>query len=221
MSNGDFPSFGFTVSWNFRKHEEADGFSLDRILDDVEVVLAICRKHDLLYPTHYLESGPQPIPLDDGDPRVVTDFLRHEIRSKDLRGEITSIGGYGTVHIGAGRTARQDDLLTIDSIRLFEYNFTLETRVNCWTPLFMDKDYMFHWQVELAQLNATRLERCLREVHDSLDYEVVPDVDELDSDNPVWQKGFRLYWNPQILRREYRDAPPPGPFDLEEYLISK
>ncbi|KYG08924.1 hypothetical protein BE21_01830 [Sorangium cellulosum] len=184
-------------------------------------MLAVCRKHDLLHPTYYLEDDGTPVPFESEEVGKVIDSLREKVASEELRGEILRIGGYGLVCVDEGRTVVQKDLLTIDSIRLFEHNISVRAPINCWTPLSMDRDYAFHWQVKLARLNEARLERCLNDIYQSLGNSVEPDVDEVDAEQPVWMKGFRLYWNPEILRREYRKAPPAEPFDLDEYLISK
>ena len=117
--------------------------------------------------------------------------------------------------------ARVENLIGIGPVRLFERQISIYTDKSIWVPLNIDKTYQFNWQVEMARLNAPRFEKCLAEIHQSLGTKVSPQADEIDKDNPVWQIGFRVFINPEILVREYASSPPPGLFSLDEFLYKR
>lgn len=217
MNNLKLHPLGFSLSWNFYNEEEEP--SVAKILDNLESVLSICQKYELLIPTHYLDDDLQAHAFGQNSIKDIIAELREKIETKELYGEIVSIGGEGLVYLGVEKTMKQKDLLTIESIRLYEQNLTIQARVNCWTPLAMDTDYNFHWQIELALFNEDRLERCLREIHEALGAEVEPEEGELDRDEAIWQKGFQLFWNPEILEREHRNNPPSTTFDFKKYIL--
>ncbi len=210
-------SFGFGLNWNFHQEEHP---STTRILKDLEIVLSICQKHELLNSTYYLDDDVQKHFFEEISLEAIIKDLYEKVEGQELAGEIVRIGGDGWIYLDSGEKVRQTDLLTIDSIRLFQRSITVQTRINCWTPLAMDDAYDFHWQVDLSLLNESRLERCLREIKQSLGGKVEPEEDEIDRDQPVWQKGFRLYWDPEILQREYAWKPPETPCEFEKYLLA-
>jgi hypothetical protein len=84
--------------------------------------------------------------------------------------------------------------------------------------LSIDTTYRFDWQIELARLNSKRLESCLKAIYDILKINVYPGPKEMDKEYPIWQSGFRLFVNPEILKREYAENKPTDSFDLESLL---
>lgn len=217
MNNVTIYPFGFGLNWNFYQEEDATAI---QVLKDLKTILSICQKHDLLVPRYYLDGESNRHSVDNTSYELLLEDLLNRVNKNEITGEIARIGGEGWVFLSSGKKEKQTDLITIDSIRLFERNITIQTRINCWTPLAMDDDYNFHWQVELSLANEDRLERCLREIQQSLGAEVEPSEDEIDNEQPVWQKGFRLYWNPEVLQREFTLSQPKEKISLEKYLLN-
>lgn len=209
MSIINFPYMGFSLSWCFYSESDnsyenylQDKQVNENILNDLFNILTTCSKYELFFATH--------ITKDDGIEAAFksenTNDIINEIRAMLLSGEITyeieKIRGYGYVAISEEEKIKCEDLVYLDSIRLFERTISLSTSKSIWVPISIDKTYEFKWQIELAERNGPRLTNCLQEIYEKLNISVSPQINELTNDFPVWQFGFKLYLNPEILKRE-------------------
>ena len=224
MRRLDLSDTGFSSSWYFRVPDARDddpSHEVDfreSVLGDLATVFSICARYDLFHPTSVWNDDCEPLAFVDSSSDGVIQQLRRWLQSGTLGCEIVQINGYGHVELPEGGRARQDGLIGIGGVRLFQRQIVIFTRKSVWVPIRIDKTYEFEWQVELARSNAKRLERCLRDVRAALGAEVSPAPDEVDGSEPIWQVGFELYVNPEILLREYASSPPPGLADPGPFL---
>lgn len=227
MKQLNLPDTGFSLSWNF--HEPGaryqnypdDPAVLESVLADLANVFTIGARHELFYPVTILDNDTEPIAFTGTRVDEIIDHIRQLLQNGTITYEIIQISGYGYVQLPGGEKARQDDLIGLDSIRLFERQLGIFTTKSVWVPISIDKTYNFDWQVELAQLNAHRLEKCLEDMYTALGMQVLPAPDETDKEHPIWQAGFKLYLNPEILLDEYASSPPPGLTDPGPFLYTR
>lgn len=224
MNQMNAPYMGFTLSWNFYTTDNPyagypdDRTAIDGVLEDLAKILSICARHELFFPTSILNDENEPVLFKSDDINKILQQIKQMLESNAITYEITQISGYGIVHLPGGEKARQDDLIGIGSARLFERQVNIFTSKSVWVPVCFDDSYNFDWQVELAGLNGSRLEQCLKDIHEALGTMVSPAPGETDKENPVWQAGFKLYVNPEILIREFESSPPPGLTALGTFL---
>ena len=220
------PDMGFSLSWSF--YNEADqryeGYpenaaAISSVLEDMSVIFSIAARHELFFPESIRNDTGEQIALEAGTQAAVIEQIRKMMEQGEITYEIEQIRGYGLIELPGGEKVRTDNLIGIGPVRLFERQINIYTTKNIWVPINIDKTYQFNWQVELARLNGIRLEKCLEEIHQALGTMVSPQPGEVDQDNPVWQAGFRLFVNPEILVREYESSPPPGLQNLGEFLF--
>ncbi|WP_437515599.1 hypothetical protein [Sorangium sp. So ce1099] len=213
MNASSFPYMGFTLSWYFGgagDHKDSShlqsGEADAQRLKDIRGVLTVCRKHELLFPEFLIVDGGERIELRGSAVDQVVEQIGQLIASKEISHEIDRIGGHGYVYLPDGESIGQDNLVTIDSIRFSERLLCVRTSVSVWVPIAIDDTYSFAKQVDLARRNGPRLESCLKEISDELHLPATPDVQEVDREYPIWQAGFKLFANPEILEREFRSA---------------
>jgi hypothetical protein len=216
MKHLSLPDTGFSLSWKFYapgpqyENYPDDSAVTEGVLTDLSKVFSICARHELFYPVSILDNDAEPLALTGSSLDAIIEQIRQLLESGAITYEIIQINGYGYVHLTGGEKARQDNLIGIGSIRMFERQLSIFTTKSVWVPISIDKTYNFDWQVALALSNAGRLEQCLKDIHTALGIQVSPEPGETDRGNPIWQAGFRLYINPEILLREYALSPPPG-----------
>lgn len=228
MKTIKFPYMGFEISWYFHDSEAVDyqQYIIDHIANkkvyvDLEQLLLILSKHQLLFPTYVIENPSRRIEIQGKTIQQSISNLKELILQKEMSVEILRIGGYGLVIDDNKEMVLQNDLIVVDSFRFFERAFCISTNTSIWLPIRFEYQNDYDWQINLAKNNSVRLENCLKEIKAVLAINVTPAEDELDRENPIWQKGFKLYVNPDILLREYRNNPPSSAFDIQEFLIEK
>lgn len=227
MKEINLPYIGFTISWSFydRNDRRYQNYEFNRkppenIVSDIESILLICQKFELLFPTYYSDRPGNKIYFETDNIVQIIDTLKKKIANNEIEAEISRIGGYGYVYKKDNEKAIQQDLISIDDIRFFERSFRICTRRGCWIPIAIDETYQFNWQITLAKLNSVKLETCLQSIQERLSICVSPGANEIEKEKPIWQKGFKLYATPSLLQREFTNNPPDEPFDLESYLVS-
>lgn len=227
MKQMNVPYMGFSLSWNFYTTDNRyagypeDRAAIDGVLDDLAKIFSICARHELFFPVSITNDEEETVLFENDDAGKILEQIRLMLEKNVITYEIVQINGYGLVYLPGGEKARQENLIGIGSIRLFERQISLFTLKSIWVPVLFDDSYQFNWQVELATLNAPRLQQCLEEIHQALGTEVSPAPGETNRENPVWQAGFRLYVNPEILIREFESSPPAGLAGPEPFLYTE
>ncbi|HEY9258679.1 hypothetical protein [Chitinophaga sp.] len=222
MEHVDFPDSGYHNTWYF--YDDApEGYPTiqalqkgapipDTVFEDLERVLAITIKYDLLTPTYIRLDDIIAIPGDN-----LPDFmanLKAVLAGKNAL-SIFSIGGYGKVMLPNGEAGIQADLITIEDVLFFDRDLNVSTSKSVWVPISIDHTHQFQWQLPLAQLNAVRLQNALKEIKQTLKISDA-NPDETDPDNPFVIKDYKLYLHPDIIRHkkdfDIRDV------DLSEFI---
>lgn len=225
MKEYEFPYVGFRISWFFYDDDKRyEGYlenqiATNNIYIDIHQIISITSKYELLIPTYIVNDKREKIHFESSDPNLLIDEIRSLVNRGQLSHEIEEIGGYGIVYLANGEKVKQQNLITLDSIRFFERRMAISTIKNVWVPLSVKDMVNIEWQIELATLNASRLEECLREIYQQLGISVEPCPDEIDRDETIWMKDFKLYVDPSILRYEYENHPPEESFDINDFLI--
>ena len=147
----------------------------------------------------------------------VIDEIKTVAKSKMITGEIERIEGKSIMY-NDGKEEIVNDLLTIDSFRFFERKFSICTSKSVWIPISIDIEYSYQWQIKLYESNAHRLVNVLKKIYHSLDLKVDPSPEELNKESPIWQLGFRLYPNLEILKDELRRRKPDNSFFIDNYI---
>ena len=228
MKNVNFPYAGFFLSWTFQgnggglydDYSTTTGLVDQQVFDDITMTLKILNKYELLNPQYILDEKRNKRYFQSSDIDLIVNEIKQMVDDQLLLGEVGRIGGVGVVDLANGERVIQEDLVLLESIRFFERLITVATGKSIWIPISIDTTYDFDWQIELAKLNAPRLEKCLRELYSKLQLDVSPSPNEIDKDEAIWMKNFKLYVNPSILKREYELNPPEEPFDINEFLIA-
>lgn len=214
---------GFSLSWTFYDESHADESMPNQdavtkhILTDVETVLTILHKHELLFPKYVLIDKKVEVIAES-----VGDFVSQLRSIIDTQREflaIDRITGSGFVYLNNTEKLLVEDVVSFEDIRFTERKFDISTTKSLWVPININTHYDFEWQIEIANLNNPRLEYALTEIHQSLPLTVEPAPDEIERSAPIWMKGFKLYLNPEILKREYQQNPPQQPFPINQYLL--
>lgn len=212
-----YPDSFFALSWRFAPDPGRPAQTSRGLLDDVLAILAITARHELLFPTH-VHDGARRIALEVDSVAAFVERLAALIDAGEVGPYLDEIGGHGLVARPDGARVRQDGLISLQDLRLGEREFSVVTRKSLWTPIALDRSFGFEWQVELADLNGPRLEQCLREIDVALDLAVEPAAHELDREQPIWIRGFKLFTSPEILRREFACEPPPGLASIDRFI---
>jgi len=217
-----YPYSGNIVSWNFYNMDSMyedyffTGEVYGNVYNDLFEVLKILKDEKLFYPTKILlDKGS--LELDTENLYEVIRKIRKMVESKMITGEIQRIQGKSILY-NNGEEEIVDDLLTIDSFRFFERKFSICTSKSVWIPISIDLEYSYRWQTKLYESNAYRLEKILKKIYDSLDLKVDPSPEELNKESPIWQHGFRLYPNIEILKDELKRRKPDDSFFIENYI---
>lgn len=224
MNDSNFPYAGFNRFWQFSDDEDTrysnylnDKVPTENILNDIKNILIICEQYEILFPTYYIGDDQQKHFFQNTSIDGIIAYLRTKIFNNNLTYEIKEIGGYGYVYIENGMKARQENLISIENIRFFERAIDLYTKVSVWSPIRFDNNYHYEWQIELANNNAPRLEKCLQDIYHYLAINVYPPPKELDKEEALWQYNFKLYPNQEILKQRYHEDPPDG--DISNYFL--
>lgn len=218
----EYPYAGFFLKWcfyedslrykNYQNNRRVD----DQVFMDIIDVPNITSKHNLLQPTYLYNKGEKVTFKSDNIKEIVTE-IEYMISNGRLSFEIERIGGTGVIYTSPSTFVNREDILLLESFRFFERQICLSTSKSLWVPINLDINYKFEWQIEIAALNAPRLEVCLNEIFEKLKINVEPTPHELRKEYPIWQKGFKLFINPEIVKREYQEKPHPN-FLLAKYL---
>lgn len=216
------PDCFFDIGWRFIDELSLTEHSPGRLLADLVQILDVTARHELLVPQS-IRIGRHCVSLAEVPPGGPPGGHERQLQAVlgawqgDL--DIEDIRGYGMVERADGTRAPLQNLLYIRASGLARREYYLLTRKSLWTPISLDRTFHFDWQTELADRNGPRLERCMREIHAALgDLSCQPAPDELDRDEPIWIFDFKLYTNPEILRREFECEPPPGLASIDRYL---
>lgn len=225
MKKLNYPYSGFFLSWHFydKKYKNWETLSNplleQKVLLDIKTILTICIKYELLFPTYILIES-EKVFFKSLDLDSVVEEIIDKFNKKVVKIEILKIGGYGYVYLPNGEKGIQEDLIEFADIRFFDRSMSIVTSKSLWVPISIDTDYTFSWQIEIAELNSVRLEKCLEEIQDSLKVDVEPSKGEVNQDYPIWRKGFKMFVSSSLLMREYRDSPPANNvFDIKKHLI--
>lgn len=219
MMANKFPYCGFWLSWHFSSHNHnysSHSIIPEQVYEDIYNILTISSKYKLLIPTYIYNNG-EKIYFQSTSIEDIIDEIKMILKSNMITSEIDTIGGYGTVYTSETEFEYQEDLILLEAIRFFERNMYIQTSKSVWVPINFDENYNFEWQLKIAELNAHRLENCLSEISEILNTDVYPSKDELDKDSPIWQKGFKLFVNPEIIIRQQEINFNPH-FDMDFYL---
>jgi hypothetical protein len=216
MGEITYPHCHSAAFWLFSS--ENSTFSKERFLASIEAMLNILRRHELLFPT-YLVGDSDRIDLRGLTAREIRELIHTSYLSGKVGTFIPRVGGYGIVRLNTGESFIQPDLIFLDSIELSRGTVSVGTDVSIWTPIMIDGTSYRNWQIEMAELNAPRLETALKEMATELPMKVYPASEEVDSDGTMWIKGFRLYTDPYVLKQKLEEEPPPGGFDLQKHLL--
>ncbi len=222
MITNKFPYAGFGLSWHFHGNDyDANKYDKDLIMpsmvyEDIYKVLTITSELGLLFPTYIDDSKTGKIYFKSNKISDIILELREIINTYNITYQIDTIGGYGIVYTNEKEFEYQEDLILLKDIRFFERLLCIYTYKSVWVCLNFDQNYHFEWQLDLARLNGFRLESCLRKIYDTLKIDVTPAPDELDRDEQIWQKGFKLYVNPTLI--SHKEEEYPEGFSLENYI---
>jgi hypothetical protein len=222
MKHVDFPDSGYHNTWYF--YDDApEGYPTiqdlqkgapipDTVFEDIERVLAITIRHELLTPT-YIRLD-EIIEITCGNLPDFMTALKNVLADKNAL-SIFSIGGYGKVMLPDGEPGIQEDLITIEDVLFFDRDLNISTAKSVWVPISIDNTHQFQWQLPLAQLNAGRLQNALKEIKQTLKISDA-NPDETDPDNPFVIQDYKLYLHPDIIRHK-KDLDIPD-VDLSEFL---
>lgn len=222
MKQVDFPDSGYHNTWYF--YEDApQGYPTiqalqkgapipNTVFEDLERVLAITIRHELLTPTYIRLDDIIEIPGDN-----LPDFMANlkNVLAEKRPLSIFSVGGYGKVMLPDGEAGIQTDLITIEDVLFFDRDLNVSTAKSIWVPISIDHTHQFQWQLPLAQLNAGRLQNALKEIKQTLKISDA-NPDETDPDNPFVIKDYKLYLHPDIIRHK-KDFDIPD-VDLSEFI---
>ncbi|PCC73425.1 hypothetical protein SAMN02745121_02846 [Nannocystis exedens] len=212
-----YPDSFFSVGWRFEPDPARPAQAPPPLLGDLRAILAITARHELLIPSQVQDRGRR-IALQADSAEEFIDRLSALLETGELGPYLDEIAGHGRVERPDGTRVRQDGLIFLQDLRLHERTYSVGTRKSLWTPIALDRSFGFEWQVELADRNGPRLERCLREIDAALGLAVDPPAHELDREQPMWIHGFKLFTSPQILRSEFAADPPPGLASIERFI---
>jgi hypothetical protein len=204
MIRNKFPYCGFWLSWYFSSHNHnysSHYIVPEQVYQDIYNILVITSKYKLLVPTYIYNNG-EKIYFQSTSIEDIIYEIKNILNSNVITSEIDRIGGYGIVYTSETEFEYQEDLILLDTIRFFERNICITTSKSVWVPINFDENYKFEWQMEIAKFNSYRLENSLIEVSKILNIDVYPSKDELYKDTPVWQKGFKLFVDPEIIIRQ-------------------
>ncbi len=217
-----YPYSGYTISWNFYTMDSMyeDFFSTkevnENVYNDLFEVLKILHDEKLFFPTKIiLDKGSLELNTENLD--EVIRKIRTVVESKMITAEIDQIQGKSILY-NNGEEEIIDDLLTIDEFRFFERKFSICTSKSVWIPISIDLTYSYQWQTKLYESNAYRLEKALKKIYQSLGLKVEPSPEELSKESPIWQLGFRLFPNLEILEDEFRRRKPDDSFFITNYI---
>jgi len=222
MRKDKYPYSGYTISWLFYDLTTIyeDYFFTKKtnqnVYNDLLEILKILKDEKLFFPTKiFLDNGVLEFNTECLD--EVISKIKKLVEAKKIIAEISRIQGKSIVY-NNGKEEIIDNLLTIDSIRFFERQFSISTSKSIWIPISIDVEHSYEWQIKLYKSNAPRLERALKKLYSSLDLKVDPSPSELNKECPIWQLGFKLYPDIEILKDEYNSKKPNDHFSIEEYI---
>ena len=210
MERVNYPYAGFSLSWYFFTHSQENHTDLE-ILEGLFNVLKICEKYELLFPS---------IDIYENSVEYFFEQIKQQVNTKKITYDIDCIEGDGLIYFPNGEKKVQANLVTIDSFRLNEKYFEISTDKGIWSPISFDTDHNVEWQIELAELNAPRLEKCLEEIHNVSKTNVSPAPNEVNKESLIWRKGFKLYPSEGVLLDKIEEDPPNTDFKLNKYLMS-
>ncbi|MDC0669548.1 hypothetical protein [Nannocystis radixulma] len=212
-----YPDSFFSLGWRFEPDPDRPAQPSPPSLADLLAILKITMQHELLIPTHVEDRGRRiSLPADSAEAFI--DGLAALLHAGELGPYLDDIAGHGLVERPDGTRVRQDNLIFLQDLRLSERIYSVVTRKSLWTPIALDRSFGFEWQVELADRNGPRLERCLRDIHAALGLAVEPAPHELDREQPIWIRDFKLYTSTEILRHEFATNPPPGLASIDRFI---
>ncbi|WAS90568.1 hypothetical protein [Nannocystis punicea] len=212
-----YPDSFSSPGWRFAADPARPTEPPPPLFGDLLAILAITTRHELLIPSHVQDRGRR-IALEVDSAEEVIARLSALLHAGELGPHLDEIAGHGLVERPDGTRVRQDGLLSLQDLRLHDRAYSLVTRKSLWTPIALDRSFGFEWQVELADLNGPRLERCLRDIDAALGLAVEPPRHELDREHSLWIHDFKLFTNPEILRREFAANPPPGLASIDRFI---
>lgn len=225
MKTVDFPYAGYTVNWVFKdaddhlyKDYEVMGVPNEQIFEDMRIVLMNCMDTRLLFPTHLMSPVKYELSSPSTDLDQIMDEIQLLIKTRKIVGKI-DICGYGLVEMPGASPAVQEGLILIKDFNFSERSFLISTDKSIWIPIAIDTSYHYVWQIELAEMNAPRLEKCLLNIHNKTDISVYPGPNDIARAAPMWQRGFKLYPSREVLERSYNEDPPPPSFDIAKYFL--
>jgi hypothetical protein len=210
MRKIDLKYLGVPIYWNF------DGYSIDSeinttdFLERINVCLDILEKGELLIPSSI-----------NGVEVLKTTTTKEMLKSLIEDGETEiDIRGLAYVYLGNEEKRIQHDLVNI-GIRLDIRNFSICTLKNCWLPLhpFPHMDDSDLWNIEIYNLNGKRLQDCLFQIYNELNWEVDPDPKEVDMDEGIHIHNFQIYSGDKYLIAQFKEDNPILPFKIREALI--
>lgn len=227
MDRLDFINAPFSIGWHFYAKDYSrypDIYNPPKCFyEDLRVILELGEKHQLFIPISMSFDVKQEVSLENMSIDEISHQIRKLVKNRELTGEIFAITGYGYVINELGDLVKSRDLITINSYRVIQRSFIISTRKTIWSPISISLpkggSYDFSWQVELAENNASRLETFLNELHFNLGIEVSPEPDELDKEEMLWMKGFKVYPATDLLLNELEENPPTiEDFKVEKYI---
>jgi hypothetical protein len=206
---------GFHRVWQFVYENSVDD---EVFLGGLRLALDILRRRELLIPTYM--TGQRMYDFVGLETEAVIDAIRSVLLSgKD--DVIVTLGGYGMVYHPEGGHTLVRDLVSIYTIILSAREFSFSTECHVWVPLSVDQTNEYSWQIDEAELNASRLEMALAEFRDAFGLDGSPKDSDEDRDEPIWIKGLKLYVSPGLLLRELKRNPPSQNLDLKRHLIAE
>lgn len=215
------------VGWSFYDEESAlpsiealkDGTEKPpfEIFNDIELLLEILNDSELLYPTYFFSNEKIVI-----HSTSIHDFCTQmwEIVSQQ-KGilSIDKIGGVGNVIADNNQNKKVEDLVTLEDIRFCNRQFQIKTSFSFWLPLTMNPDLPRIWQPEIALLNAPRLQKAIKKIHESSHMDVEPELNQIDREKLIWIKNYQLFVSPEILQEALEEIEPKPKFDLHHFEI--
>jgi hypothetical protein len=200
---------GTPISWNFENRSTDIGkmFKMN-FLESVNNCLEILEKEFLLIST-----------LINGD--LINTSIKEELPLLVENGQTEFyIEGFGRVYVGKGEYKIQDKLVRLD-FRLDMQDISISTHKNCWLPLhpFPHLDGSDLWNINIYNRNYFRLQNCLFEISEKLNWSVDSEPRTIDMDEGIWIHNFRLYSGDKYLITQFKEDRPSIPFKIRDALI--
>jgi hypothetical protein len=129
----------------------------------------------------------------------------------------------GITYINTSRGQEEySNIIKIEGFRTFQESFTIVTKSDIWLPIsFDEQEGDFFWNLEHYELNYYRIEKLLNEINSTFEWQNNSSQLIINNERGGGQKGYKLFVNESIIKREYLKKPPNVIFDLESYLKNR